>query len=94
MPFEKGASGNPHGRPKKGKALTDILEKALAKKRTDGRTNKAALVDTLISLAVDEKDVTAIKYIMDRTDGRPKETVELENGAIDIKLLEIFNNGQ
>jgi hypothetical protein len=91
MPFTRGQSGNPHGRPRKGKSLTDILEKALAKKRDDGKTNKAALADTLIELAVKDKDIAAIKYIMDRVDGRPKETVTLESAAIETKLLEVFN---
>ena len=81
MPYAKGTTGNPYGRPKKGKCLTDILEKALAKKREDGKTNKAALAETLIGLAIDDKDIAAIKYIMDRVDGRPKETVSLGNAA-------------
>jgi hypothetical protein len=92
MPFVKGTSGNPYGRPKRGKSLTGILEKALSKKREDGRTNKAALADTLIEMAIKEKNVAAARYIFDRLDGKPKETVELENTAIETKLLEVFKN--
>jgi hypothetical protein len=91
MPFAKGISGNPYGRPKKGKCLTDVLEKALSKKRKDGQTNKAALADALISLAIEGRDVTAIRYVFDRLDGRPKETVELENTVTETKLLEILS---
>ncbi|MDR2435234.1 MAG: DUF5681 domain-containing protein [Treponema sp.] len=76
MPFAKGQSGNPYGRPKKAKSLTNILEKALSKKRADGRTNKAALVDTLISLAL-AGDVTALKYVYDRVDGKLAESVNM-----------------
>jgi hypothetical protein len=30
---------------------------------------------------------------MDRIDGRPKETIEMTDGAIDVKLKEILNGG-
>jgi hypothetical protein len=46
----------------------------------------------LIGLAL-EGDMTAIRYVMDRVDGKPKETVTLESAAIETKLLEVFNNG-
>lgn len=36
MTFKKGVSGNPNGRPKKGRTLTDILERAGNTKREHG----------------------------------------------------------
>ena len=90
MPFEKGQSGNPRGRPKKGATLTEVLERALKKKREDGKKNSDALVSTLIELAVKERNITAIKYVYDRLDGRPRETLELESGAF--PYSEILNS--
>lgn len=91
MPFTKGQSGNPGGRPKKGKTLTEALEKALKKKGEDGRKNTEALAATLLDLAIKEKNITAIKYVMDRVDGRPTESIELTDGAVDARLKEIMN---
>ena len=77
---------NRKGRPKKGQSLTDILNWALDQKRkiTDEKTgNEKAillrhlLAEKLIKKAVDDGDVPAMKYIYDRLDGRPKETVDL-----------------
>jgi hypothetical protein len=89
MPFQKGQSGNPQGRPKKAKSLTNILEKALSKKREDGRTNKAALVDTLLSLAL-AGDVTALKYVYDRIDGKPVESVNMAADVNATSNLEVI----
>ena len=36
--------------------------------------------------------MAAIRYVMDRVDGRPKETVTLESVVTETKLLEVFNN--
>jgi hypothetical protein len=84
---------NRNGRPRKGQSLTEALEKELRKKRATGKTGKAELARTLVDLAINDRDVAAIRYIYDRVDGRPKETVELENSAIETKLLEILNHG-
>jgi hypothetical protein len=94
MPFIKGKSGNPAGRPRKGKSLTEALEKAMKKRRANGTKNIDALADTLIRLAIDDKNIAAVKYLFDRLDGRPTETVELENAALETKLLEILSNGE
>lgn len=92
-PFEKGDPRiNRQGRPKKGQALTDILNYKLDQKDGGGKMQREAVAEKLIDLAKGG-DITAIRYIMDRVDGRPKETVSLENTAIETKLMEVFNNG-
>jgi hypothetical protein len=91
MPFRKNDSRiNRRGRPKKGQALTDILNYKLDQRDGSGKLQREALAEKLIDLALGG-DITAIRYVMDRVDGRPKETVGLENTAIDIKLMEVFN---
>ena len=79
----KGQSGNPNGRPKKGKTLTDILEKHGKKCVDDGagknRARKELLAEMLWKQAIEEKDITAAKYIFDRIDGRPVETIKQTN---------------
>ena len=64
--WEKGQSGNPAGRPKKGEALTDVLR---------DKVDKEAVAEKLISIAMEKGDIVALKYIYDRIDGRPVETV-------------------
>ena len=64
-PFPPGVSGNPGGRPKRGTTLTDIL---------NAKLDKEELADLLIDKARGG-DVVALKYIYDRIDGKPVETV-------------------
>ncbi|MEX2444492.1 MAG: DUF5681 domain-containing protein [Alkalispirochaeta sp.] len=83
--FVRGQSGNPRGRPKKGQALTEILEKHAKKRDVEfhGRniSRKEALSQKLWSLAL-SGDVAAIRYIFDRIDGRPRQDMDL-NAEID-----------
>jgi hypothetical protein len=89
--FEKGDPRiNRRGRPKKGEAITDILQKLLDNKNNAGKLRRETVSEKLIELA-EKGDITAIKYLIDRLDGRPRETVELKDGAIDRKLMEILN---
>ena len=62
--FVPGHTGGP-GRPKKGEALTDVLREKI---------DKEAIADKLIEM-VGAGDLAAIKYVYDRLDGRPVETV-------------------
>jgi hypothetical protein len=72
--WKPGVSGNPNGRPPKGQALTDVLrEKADAQE----------IADQLLAMARDG-DLGALKYIYDRIDGKPRESVDMSHtGHID-----------
>jgi len=92
--FEKGDQRiNRKGRPRKGKSLTEFLEMALSHQRKNGERNYKALADILVDLAIKDKNMAAIRYIYDRVDGKPKETVEITDQAVDTRLREIMKNG-
>lgn len=74
MAYAKGQSGNPGGRPKEQKQFRDALNMAI--KRTDGDKTKLALMaEALVDKAVGG-DVTAIREVADRLDGKPLQTAE------------------
>ncbi|MBN2531886.1 MAG: hypothetical protein JXB88_03285 [Spirochaetales bacterium] len=90
--WKPGQSGNPKGRPRKNKTLTEILAKH-GKKRDvkDGEKNisrKEALAKKLWALAL-SGDIAAIRYIYDRIDGKPDQyhQMDLEHSAAE-NLLE------
>jgi hypothetical protein len=89
-PFKKGDERiNKSGRPQKGTALTEILNSKMDAVK-GGKSRREIIAEKLLDLA-ESGDIAALKYIFDRTDGRPKESVELSGGAIDAKLREILN---
>lgn len=67
----KGRSGRKPKRPE----LTPALRRLLRQKRADGTTNREALAQKLLELAL-AGDVVALKYVFDRLDGRPVEQLE------------------
>lgn len=94
MPYKKGQSGNPGGRPKKGETFTDIL-RALGNKKDytyEGNkiTRKEGLANKVWEKALaDNPDMFAVKLIYDRADGKAVETRVLsdpEGNELKIKV--------
>lgn len=65
--WKKGESGNPQGRPKKGETFTDILNASYSKED---------LLEKMWQRAMTEDDFQAMKYLMDRWDGTPRQTLD------------------
>ncbi len=71
---------NRNGRPKKGHTLTDLLEKHL---------DKEEFIKEVIKLAQEKNDITLIKYIYDRIDGKITEKHEVstpESRKFNVKI--------
>lgn len=92
MPFVKGVSGNPNGRPRKGDSYTEYIEKAVKKlksvqKGKDGSVinkykGKAVLAMALVDLATNKEyppqiRLQAIKEIIERNDGKAPQYVDM-----------------
>jgi hypothetical protein len=92
MPFTPGQSGNPRGRPRKNKTLTDLLSKyrdaKIEKGEYKGMKAKDALIREIWRCAIFDKDMVAAKYIFDRLDGKPAENINLGNTPIIFKALQ------
>lgn len=67
--WEKGASPNAGGRPKKDRALTAALEMELDRK-VKGKTRRQLVAEKVVDLAV-TGDMMAAKFLADRTEGLP-----------------------
>jgi ribosomal protein L17 len=75
--------------------LTDLLREKIDVPKTAAAklTRKEKIIEKLITLA-EAGDLSALKYLFDRLDGRPKESIELTDGAIDTRLREIMSSGK
>lgn len=90
MPFVKGQSGNPRGRPRDGTSWVQVLEKIGAEKisANDDLTKKEAVARRLWSEAAKGQS-WAIMALMDRMDGKPKQEVQqdITSGGKEIKTI-------
>lgn len=81
MGLPKGRTNNPNGRPPVKNSISDILREALEQVGPDGKSHKQAIADRLIDIGRNGEDkdaVGAVKYIFDRLDGSPKQTIDAE----------------
>ena len=87
VPWEKGKSGNPNGRPRKGKSLTDTLAKATKLKRSE-------IAEAALDLALGHwkeevipkggrrvyfvsPNIAAIAFLFDRIDGKVAQKIDI-----------------
>lgn len=97
-PFQPGQSGNPGGRPKRGWNWAKLFEEAVDEELTtkDGKMTAQAkqfIVKKLVRMAVDG-DMTAVKEIINRMDGMPKQSTEiggLDGGPLTIEIVDTTN---
>lgn len=91
MPFMPGKSGNPNGRPKKELTLTHLLLEYGKIKEIPYKKTKISRLEALThkmwELAL-SGDVGMIKYLTDRIDGSPRQTMDLQATIIDVTVEE------
>jgi hypothetical protein len=85
--FPKGMSGNPSGRPKLTR-LTEALREQLAENNPDAPEETIAeqIARALIKEAK-SGNVLAIREIGDRTEGKPKQAIDVDLRAMDWRTL-------
>lgn len=74
--WRSGVSGNPNGRPPKGRCISDVLRQMLEQKDAKGVTRKKRIAAKLLDLA-EKGNVELLKYLCDRLEGRPAQALEL-----------------
>jgi hypothetical protein len=81
--WQKGQSGNPAGRPKSA-LLSDVLRKKLNEQLPDNNDKSISekIAEKLIELAL-QGDISAIKEVFDRTEGKPLQKVNASVGVTD-----------
>jgi hypothetical protein len=87
-PFPKGVSGNPAGRPKS-LTLSEAFRRQLSQPMpgdADGRTFAEVIAERMC-LAASGGDVGAAREIADRTEGKPRQSVDVDMSVSDWRQM-------
>jgi len=76
MPYKKGESGNPAGRPKKGTAFAERIREAVSEKEWK------AIIDKAVAQAM-EGDKSARDFLLDRTEGKPNQKIDYTDKTLE-----------
>ena len=92
MPFKKGKSGNPKGRPKGSvtKPWTDALRLAVNRTIRDEQGRKRRRLNVIAEAAAraaEQGDMLAIREIGDRLEGKVSQTQVIEGGESPIRIV-------
>lgn len=88
--FAPGRSGNPRGRPLRGRALAEHLRRELDRPHKRGQTNQERIVEVVVKMAVDG-NLQALAWIADRTEGKVADRLKGDlsvNGGVHVYLPE------
>tara|TARA_R100001463_G_scaffold76981_1_gene131148 strand:+ start:103 stop:441 length:339 start_codon:yes stop_codon:yes gene_type:complete len=85
IPYKKGQSGNPNGRPKGSKnrstIVKEILNLMVQVKDDDGndkwQSNEYLIVQAMVNKAIEKGDVAAFNALYDNLYGKLKDTVDM-----------------
>lgn len=78
---------NRNGRPPLEFTLTNILRETLNQTNDQtGKSKKQEVIDKMYELAVEKGDVQMLKYLIDRIDGKPLQTIEANVTRPDVDL--------
>jgi hypothetical protein len=74
--WKRGESGNSKGRRD---AVADQLRRklALVRVKSDGRTNAELIADALLEEAIENRNIQAIREILDRVEGKPRQALDV-----------------
>tara|TARA_Y100001958_G_C20891446_1_gene317461 strand:+ start:187 stop:486 length:300 start_codon:yes stop_codon:yes gene_type:complete len=85
--FRKGHSGNPGGRPKGN--LTSALRNFMDDIDYENGLSRIEMVTKILYKLACEGDLSAIKLIFERVDGKPKQYIENQYVDRPIKVLQL-----
>jgi hypothetical protein len=86
MPFKKGQSGNPKGRPKEGTSWAAVLEKIGGEKLKGSDLTKKEAVARKLWAEAAKGQPWAINALMDRLDGKPKQVVDQTTRQVSVVI--------
>jgi len=101
IPYEKGRSGNPNGRPK-GMAFKTILNEILdlpadmtvseVQEYTEklGRklTNREIMLIRMMAKAITDPESKSMQHILDRVEGKPQQSIDVTSNGVNVPIVD------